>query len=123
MGRYYSGDIEGKFWFAVQNSDAADRFGVIGLEPQELYYCFLKEDLPDIEEELNLIKKTIGEDNIARLDAFFDSHNGYNDKKLEAEGLLDIWNKHQKDYADLLLGVQIRDCIKANGGCEFTAEL
>lgn len=22
MGRYYSGDIEGKFWFAVQPSDA-----------------------------------------------------------------------------------------------------
>ncbi len=29
MGRYYSGDIEGKFWFAVQSSYAADRFGVI----------------------------------------------------------------------------------------------
>ena len=29
MGRYYSGDIEGKFWFAVQSSNAADRFGGI----------------------------------------------------------------------------------------------
>ena len=24
MGRYYQGDIEGKFWFAVQSSNDAD---------------------------------------------------------------------------------------------------
>ena len=29
MGRYYSGDIEGKFMFAVQSSDAPERFGAI----------------------------------------------------------------------------------------------
>ena len=28
MGRYTSGDLEFKFWFAVQPSDAADRFGI-----------------------------------------------------------------------------------------------
>ena len=28
MGRYYTGDIEGKFWFAVQSSDDADFFGL-----------------------------------------------------------------------------------------------
>ena len=28
MGRYYNGDIEGKFWVAVQPSNAADQFGV-----------------------------------------------------------------------------------------------
>jgi hypothetical protein len=27
MGRYYSGDIQGKFWFAVQSSDDASAFG------------------------------------------------------------------------------------------------
>ena len=27
MGRYYHGDIEGKFWFAVQSSQDADFFG------------------------------------------------------------------------------------------------
>jgi hypothetical protein len=27
MGRYYNGDIEGKFWVAVQSSDDADFFG------------------------------------------------------------------------------------------------
>ena len=37
MGRYYDGDINGKFMFAVQSSSAADRFGSEGhnnyLEP------------------------------------------------------------------------------------------
>jgi hypothetical protein len=28
MGRYYHGDIEGKFMFGVQSSDDADFFGV-----------------------------------------------------------------------------------------------
>jgi hypothetical protein len=30
MGRYYSGSIRGKFWFGLQSSSAADRFGVLG---------------------------------------------------------------------------------------------
>ena len=30
MGRYYNGDIEGKFMFAVQSSTSADRFGCAG---------------------------------------------------------------------------------------------
>jgi hypothetical protein len=30
MGRYYHGDIEGKFWFAVQSSNDADFFGCEG---------------------------------------------------------------------------------------------
>jgi hypothetical protein len=34
MGRYYYGDIQGKFWFGVQNSDDASYFGV---EPEYLY--------------------------------------------------------------------------------------
>ena len=30
MGRYYSGDIKGKFWFAIQSSRDASHFGVDG---------------------------------------------------------------------------------------------
>ena len=40
MGRYYSGDIEGKFWFAVQDSDDADFFGCEGRPPSVLEYDF-----------------------------------------------------------------------------------
>jgi hypothetical protein len=40
MGRYYNGDIEGKFWVAVQSSNAADQFGVEGTAPEQLEYGF-----------------------------------------------------------------------------------
>ncbi len=43
MGRYYSGDIEGKFWFGVQSSDDADFFGVTGYAPETLEYYFEKD--------------------------------------------------------------------------------
>ena len=29
MGRYYSGDIEGKFWFGIQPSNDAEQFGAV----------------------------------------------------------------------------------------------
>ena len=40
MGRYYSGDIDGKFWFATQSSNDADFFGVTGYQPEKLEYDF-----------------------------------------------------------------------------------
>ena len=57
MGRYYSGDIEGKFWFAVQSSNAADRFGSIGYEPDYLEYYFNEDNLPDVQKELKKIEE------------------------------------------------------------------
>ena len=123
MGRYYSGDIEGKFWFAVQNSDAADRFGVTGIQPQELYYYFDREDLEEVEEELKVIEKRLGAYR-TKMDKFFKSNQWYTDEDLvkhlgisrhEVESLL-------KDYADYELGMKIRECILVNGCCEFTAE-
>lgn len=56
MGRYYSGDINGKFWFGVQSSDAADRFGVTG-KADFLHYYFTDHDLPQVENEIKAIKK------------------------------------------------------------------
>lgn len=38
MGRYYNGSIEGKFWFGVQSSDAAERFGLTGYMPDYITY-------------------------------------------------------------------------------------
>ena len=119
MGRYYSGDIEGKFWFAVQSSNAADRFGQQGYEPNYINYSFQEEDLEAVEEEIANIEATLG-DKKQKLDDFFASVNGYNDKDIEALG---ITKEELSDYADLGLGIKIRDCIKENGSCEFEAEL
>lgn len=123
MGRDYSGDINGRFWFGVQSSTAADRFGVQYSEPNYVDYYYDKEDLPGVVEELQNIENTIGADNLQKLHDFWDTVTSYNDKTLEEHGMLEIWNEHKSDYADYLLGIKIRDCIKEHGSCSFTAEL
>jgi hypothetical protein len=119
MGRYYSGDIEGKFWFALQSSDAADRFGVIGDQPNYITYYFDEDNLEDVEAEIKNIEETLG-DKIATLDKFFEENNGYNDEMIEKIG---ITKDELRDYADLGLGKQIRDCIVKTSSCSFEAEL
>jgi hypothetical protein len=119
MGRYYSGDIEGKFWFAVQSSNAADRFGVQGYEPGFIQYNFEEEDLPAVEEEIANIEESLG-DKLKVIEDFFATRESYNDKMLEEAG---ITSNELSEYADLGLGIKIRDCIKENGACSFDAEL
>ena len=125
MGRDYFGDINGRLWFAVQNSNAADRFGVTGEQPSELYYYFNKDDhLDTVRTELTLIKNKLGK-NLEKLNKFFEGIFAYTDKQLadylgktekEVELLL-------KDYADLVLGNKILKQLETTGSCEFTAEL
>ena len=118
MGRYYSGDIEGKFWFALQSSDCADRFGVSGYQPSILTYYFEEDDLESVEEEIANIEQSLG-DKIKVIDEFFEKNNGYNDKMLAEAGI----SEHElREYADLGMGKKIRDCIKENGSCSFEAE-
>ena len=123
MGRYINGDIEFKFWFAVQNSDAADRFGVTGVEPQELYYYFDRGNLEDVEEELKVIKKQLGKYR-TKMNEFFKSNSTYTDKALAK--YLDLPEAKVQSllsaYADYELGMKIRKSILENGQCEFTAE-
>ena len=123
MGRYYSGDIEGKFWFAVQNSDAADRFGVTGVEPSELYYYFDNESLKGVEAELKVIEEQLGTYRVKMIE-FFKSNQWYTDEDLAKYlGLpSDEVRNLIKEYADYELGRKIRDCILENGYCEFRAE-
>tara|TARA_Y100000114_G_scaffold104303_1_gene97545 strand:- start:158 stop:574 length:417 start_codon:yes stop_codon:yes gene_type:complete len=138
MGRYYNGDIEGKFWFGVQSSDDADFFGVQG-EPRYYSYYFEKENLPKIEEGIKKCKNALGS-LLKPLNKFFEENNGYNDKML-----VDYLNERRKDifpyldksdnfnekeirsylewYARLELGEQILDCVKEKGYCNFEAEL
>ena len=124
MGRWYSGDIEGKFWATVQNSDAADRFGVTGHQPEELYYHFDIESLPGIYQELSNIATSLGS-NLILLHKFFKENTGYTDEKV-AEYLgveLDVAKNLLKDYADFELGIEIAEAVRKTGQCEFTAEL
>lgn len=119
MGRYYNGDIEGKFWFALQSSNAASRFGGEEIEPNYIEYYFDEDHLDAVNEEIENIQDSLG-DKIKVLDAFFKEGAGYNDKTLEELG---VTNKELNDYADLGMGIQIRDCIEGSGSCSFEAEL
>ena len=100
MGRYYNGDIEGKFWFGVQSSDDADFFGQQGQEP-------------NLGEMRN------------KLDQYFKAKDCYNDKELAKHFKITERqvSKYLEWYARLQLGEQIRDCINKIGHCEFEAEL
>jgi adenine-specific DNA methylase len=115
MGRYYSGDIEGKFMFAVQKSTAADRFGSTHSEPSYVEYFFSEEHIETIEKELLLLKE-----NYEKVVLFFESREGYTDEDLEKNGIV---KAELSDYADYVLGERILNCIKETGCCQFTAEL
>ena len=119
MGRWYTGMIEGKFWFALQSSDAADRFGVIGSSPSYLEYNFGEEDIQGVEDEIKVIEESLG-DKKRILDEFFNTNNRYTEEMIEDLG---ITLQELSDYADLKLGIKIRDCIKEQGSCSFEAEL
>ena len=80
MGRYYQGDIEGKFWFGVQASDDGEFFGARAIEPMSIDYQV--EDIKEVEEGLKKCKMALGI-NKKRLDEFFDSLEfGYNEEML-----------------------------------------
>jgi hypothetical protein len=119
MGRYYTGDIEGKFWFAVQSSNAADRFGVTGSDPNYLEYWFGEDDLKGVEEEIKSIEESLG-DKFKIIEDFFEKNNGYTDVMLNQ---VKITREELSEYADLKLGIKIRDHIKDFGQCSFQAEL
>jgi|TARA_X000001388_G_scaffold64_1_gene96 hypothetical protein len=126
MGRYYWGDIEGKFWFAVQSSDDASNFGVEGKyhdKTQTIDYEFQKEDLLKVDEQLLAIKYKLGS-YMSELNEFFEKNNGYNDEMLVEQTNIpaEEVSKAMQLYARYGLGVEIRDCILKNGSCMFEAE-
>lgn len=117
MGRYYHGDIDGKFWFAVQPSTSADRFGVKYSEPDYVEYNFFEDDLADVQKELAKIEA--GE-NFTKAKNFFDKHDCWSKDMLTEAGLNE---KDVKDYADYELGKKIEKSIIETDQCCFSAEL
>lgn len=136
MGRYYSGDIKGKFWFGVQSSDDAEFFGVEG---RELYgsdedeeneanafgaeYAFTEAELVDVEEGLEICRNELGEWRVG-LDEFFEKNELYNEEELAVhmQSTEEVVRQKLKWYARLILGEKIHQCIIDNGSCTFEAE-
>lgn len=128
MGRYYSGDIDGKFAFGIQSSDAADRFGVIGQPPEYLQYNYSKDDLKTLQEELKNIEDAFGAHKSA-LKIYFDLYKTQDDAPLSFQsylkegGLPELTKEQLSEYYDYVLGRKILDCIQETGYCSFDAEL
>ena len=120
MGRYYAGDIEGKFWFGIQASDDADFFGGEHLEPQSINYYFGKEHLPEIEKGIKECLKALGQYK-NRISDYFDGKKTYQDKKMAKELKVGIkkFNQLLGWYARWELGEKIKKCVEKKGSCEF----
>ena len=129
METFYQGDIEGKFWFAVQPSNDADFFGVEGVHPQILEYEFYEDDEPSVRKGLEKCLKALG-DAKPHLDKFFEINDCYNN-----ESLMAYLNEHMKPcftkadirnilewYARYQLGTEILKSIDQRGQCVFEAE-
>ena len=120
MGRYYHGDIEGKFMFAVQSSDAGQRFGAFEIEPHYIEYCVNRESVNDINKEL---QKIVEAGHVVRVKNMFDNVNGYNDATMKEYG---VSQKDLAEYADYQLGRKMVNFFEENEDAEhlyFNAEL
>jgi hypothetical protein len=124
MGRFYSGDIEGKFWFGVQPSDAPSQFGTnVECEPSYQDYSFSEDNIPEVKKRIEELKTKLG-DYLPMFDKFFKENNGYNDEKLVEYGFpADGLDGLVRAYADYGLGMKILKCLEENGYCYFEAEL
>tara|TARA_R110002020_G_C16006691_1_gene750728 strand:+ start:22 stop:402 length:381 start_codon:yes stop_codon:yes gene_type:complete len=126
MGRYYWGDIEGKFGFAIQSSNDADFFGVTGYQPNILNYEFEKDDLDKVNEgikkckEENLIVKHLDKYNEITKDENYINH-GTTSSQLGINE--DTFRNFLTWNARLHLGLQIKESIETKGQCYFEAEL
>ena len=122
MGRYYSGDIEGKFWFGVQPSNVAESFGAVQQEQYYVDYVVYREYLDQTHKRMAQLVAEMG-DTKQKLDDFFSKNDGYNDQILEENG---IDFKYIPMYADWNFGKKILDFFEQNPDadyCEFSAEL
>lgn len=130
MGLYYNGDIEGKFIVGTQNSNAADRFGVTGQRPSQLYYYFDRDSISDIENELHHIRDSLGTI-FTKIERFFLTRSLWNEQAL-VDYLQDSFSitvtYHQakrlsRDFFDYQLGQEILEQVERCGFCEFYADI
>lgn len=130
MGRYYNGDIEGKFWFGVQDSTDPEFFGMEEQPKYSIDYFIDEERIEVIKEGLQECIEKLRRDH-AKLNKFFNQTNGYND-----DMIIDWYKKQygqeigKHDVAIKLewlarygLGKKIYRKVKELGYCGLEAEL
>lgn len=123
MGRFYSGDIEGKFWFGIQASDDGEFFGMVPNTSFIDYYVD-DADMDIIEQGLKKCKTQL-RGHLTKMNKFFNGKHSYSEKHLsevlnvneEATHDLLVW------YARLELGKQIHEQVLRDGSCYMSAEM
>jgi len=121
MGRYYNGDIDGKFMFAVQPSNAGERFFARETEPEYIEYEISRDDYSKIIEELEKIKSSGSVDRVQ--DMFDKTDYGWNDTIQKENGVSD---EDIREYADYQLGMKVKVWFDQNpedNYLNFTAEI
>lgn len=110
--------------FAVQDSEAADRFGSEAVVPNYVDYWFTKEyHLKGVIDELRRIHRDTPE--ILAVHHFMENNYSYTDEKLAEATKIPMHRiRHVlSEYADYKLGYKIAKCLIQTGECSFTAEL
>lgn len=130
MGRFYNGDINGKWWFAVQSSDTPERFGG---QKTSIDYIICNDE--EFQEKMQKLKTTLGE-NTKIFDEFFVKNNSYNNEKLveffQDKGINQPKEKLQvdieyllSDYADYQFGLEVAKYFEdtQEESCYISSEL
>jgi len=124
MGRYYYGDIEGKFWFAVQPSTDPEFFGMEEYEHNFVNYYINETDIELIEDGLKECKKNL-KGWIRKMEAYWKKNLSYNDGEMAK--VLNISEEKLKHlifwYARYRLGKKIYKQVKNHGDCSIEAEI
>lgn len=105
MGRYYSGDIEGKFWFGVQDSNDANHFGVEMGDDNSYHFSNF-----DVIEVIFVLKGIL-----SKLKEIREKH--------KTSGLLFEGDDQDILEARFELGWKIKKCIEEKGKCNFEVEI
>lgn len=146
MGRYYHGDIEGKFWFGVQDSRDPVNFGgqeILIFDDEEngneaetiaSHFIFETKDLQTIQIGLDKCLAILG-NHKEKIDEFFEQRQYYSDNELVAHlELVDEANDigpveamtltkaFLMIYARYNLGMKIKACVEETGRCDFVAD-
>ena len=120
MGRYVNGDIEHKFWFAVQPSSDIMDFG--GRIPNDSW-SWDEDDLPICDKEIKRVNKVCKKETGLSARNWLSKVNvkGWIMSTDDPETETELWKKAMPYAAKFQLGIRIRRAIKLYGyvSCEF----